>query len=233
MSVSLDLYQGLEVSPAAKAEAKAAEFYPTPASAVRSLIDAGILPLDGPFLEPFAGDGAIIRAIPEVKEWWALEIRKRGLGAIMEAVGEPGDLLVSEVRRHIWCPCDFFRDPGVKDWIQTIEPRVVVTNPPNSRAFDAVRLLREWCPEAWIAFLQPVGFGGGKSRMDWFAVNMPDCYRLAERPDFSGNGSGGLQDYAWWVWPPEGVIHPYPRATGEYRVLPPSGWKPSTQGVLL
>jgi len=253
-----DIFEGLDSADAKqKAEAKAAEFYSTPASAVRSLIEAKILPLDGPWLEPFAGSGAIIRAIPEVLEWSALELREseqRGLRALTDV-------------SRVWCPCDFFRDSGVRDWIQTIEPRVIISNPPNSRAFDAAKLLREWVPEAWLALCQPLSFGSGMGdrgllncnpgRLGWLLENTPDVYKLQDRPAFI-DGRSGDREYAWFVWPPKpdhalGVLaamrgnafgweperldHYNPgkwtRLEGVYRVLPPPGWKPSSQGVML
>lgn len=224
------------------------EFYQTPYSAVRPLIDLGILPLDGPWLEPFAGDGSLIRAVPEVAEWWALELREEEIPGLDAMLGGQARVFAG----------DFF-STSARQWIQMVEPQVIITNPPNSRAFDAARLLREWCPESWLVFLQPVGFGGGRhadpakrdfKRLEWFSRNCPDHYRLAERPDFSRDGSGGIQDYAWFVWPPSPAEGPddwdisgygweyqapygFVRREGVHRILPPSGWAPSAQGVLL
>ena len=222
-------------------EAMRAEFYPSPRSAVRPLIDAKILPLEGPWLEPMAGSGAIIRAIPEVSEWWACELRQGEWASLHHAVGDSDD-----GPSRVYCPLDLFSD-AARDWVQTIEPRVIVTNPANSLAFPAAKLLREGCPDAWLALLQPITFGSGmsKGRLEWLVENTPDCFKLQERPDFSKAGSGGIQEYAWWIWPPAASLEAtfrerwndgselYPRSSGAYRVLPPSGWVPTTQGVLL
>ena len=225
------------------AEQVKAEFFSTPRDSVRSLIEANVLPLEGRWLEPFAGAGAIIRAVDvyEVQEWWALEWRQSETEGLIKLLGDDSG-------HRVACPWDFFSDDA-REWIQSVAPRVVISNPPNSRAFDAAVLLREWVPEAWLALYQPLTFGSGmtKGRLEWLLRNTPDVLKTQDRPDFVG--TGGIQEYAWFVWPPSGAgpnldfgwfcefdgndYGPPRRTSGEFRVLPPPGWAPSTQEVLL
>ena len=191
-----------------------AEFYRTPRHSVRALIARGILPADVPWMEPCAGDGAIIRAVPEVSEWWASDLRSK------ERVG-PETLCTPE---RVNCPLNLFTD-AARDWVQSIEPGVIITNPPNSLAWEIALLLRQWCPDAYVAILQPVAFGCTMGRLPAILRDPPDCYRLAQRPDFIGRG--GMQEYAWWVWSPGSG------GAARFEVLPPEGWKEEEQGALL
>jgi hypothetical protein len=204
------------------------EFFRTPRNATRALIAAKILPLDVPWLEPCAGDGAIIRAVPEVREWWAMELRQKERQSLLDAVGPTGCQIPREYQEalesHVFCPVSVFSD-AAQAYVSMIEAGVVITNPPNSLAWDIAMLLRQWCPDAYLAILQPVTFGCTMKRLPAILRDPPDCYRLAERPDFIG--SGGLQEYAWWVWSP-GI-----GGQATFKVLPPEGWYEARQGVLL
>lgn len=93
------------------------EFHPTLPWVTRALVDSGEIRLGGTWLEPCAGGGAIIRAVPEVR-WLACEIRPECFEPLSELC-DTGKLL------DFWFG-DFLADPlragmGI-DW--------VVTNPP-------------------------------------------------------------------------------------------------------
>ena len=60
------------------AERRASDYYPTPAWCIWRLLDALSLPCRCTWLEPAAGDGAIVRAVNAVVpdlDWVAVDIR--------------------------------------------------------------------------------------------------------------------------------------------------------------
>jgi len=72
---------------------------------VRSLIEADVLPLDGRWLEPFAGSGAIIRAVPEVTKWAAMELRGEEAVGLRSMMADLMDISAAE-RVHRRCCYD-------------------------------------------------------------------------------------------------------------------------------
>lgn len=234
-----------------KSEQALAEFFRTPPRSTRALLNAKILPTDATWLEPMAGDGAIIREASEVREWWAIEKRQeeeRGLCRLLRDNKQAPEFRDGKLRQ---LTADFFSDLA-GDWIDEVEPDVICGNPANSIAFEVAKRSRELCPNSWLALYQPIAFGATLDRYEWLRDNCPDQYRTAERPDFIG--TGGMSEYAWWVWPPVYLRGEYyweesintsggwswddakkapVRRIGRFQILPPPGWSPSTQEVLL
>jgi hypothetical protein len=177
---------------------RASDYYPTPAWCVRSLLSEVALP-GGSWLEPCAGDGAIIRAVREVRpdvRWTGWELREEAAPSLRRLLPAP--------RLHIG---DFLASP---------KPRrrysVALTNPPFSRATPFVEACLERAD--LVVMLLRLSFLSTRDRADFMRSHCPDVYVLAKRPSFTG-GPTDSADYAWFVWTTAR------RGTGRIRVLTP------------
>lgn len=160
-----------------------ADYYPTPAWCVRRLIERAELP-GGDWLEPAAGDGAIIRAVNAVRadiNWTAVELRHECRDSL---VGMCFPLL----------GVDFLK------WNSIGGYHVIVTNPPYSLAMEFVKASLPLA--SYVAMLLRVNFLGSAKRSAFFRDEMPDVYVLPNRPSFTGGGTDATE-YAWMVWTPE------------------------------
>lgn len=154
-----------------------ADVYPTPSWCVRRLLEAVELP-GGDWLEPAVGEGAIVRAVNEVRDdvrWSGVEIRD------VPAIGDPDGL---------YCG-DFLKFDPYRRW------SVCITNPPYS-------LAREFIEHAWpmadhVAMLLRLNFLGGEKRATAMRKHPPDVYVLPNRPSFTGHGTDATE-YCWMVW---------------------------------
>jgi hypothetical protein len=127
-----------------------------------------------PLLDPFAGDGRVLRTF-----------------------GGEGVALGYEIRdgtaRGVLHGTDALRMPPPEGW-------VVITNPPYSLAFEAA----QWCAAAEAAWLLlPLGFLASSKRRQWLQTHPPLVCPLARRPRFAGSGTAP-QDYAWVRWSKDG-----------------------------
>jgi hypothetical protein len=167
------------------AERNAADFYPTPAWCVRRLLERVELP-GGTWLEPAAGEGAIIRAAQRADvTWTAAELRHECRPALVEVVDGP------EVHTGI----DFLKgDFGGCDF------SVVMTNPPFSMAMEFIE--EALTIGSYVVMLLRVNFLGSAKRSAFFRSEMPDVYVLPNRPSFTGKGTDATE-YCWAVWTPE------------------------------
>lgn len=163
-----------------------ADFYPTPAWAVRRILEAFPFP-GGRWFEPAAGDGAIIRATNEIRQdvrWDACELRGE-CAKELERLGTNPEI------------CDFlFIPPG------RMRGRfdVILTNPPYSLAATFIEQCLRLAPI--VAMPLRLNFLGSESRVEfWRRVGLPDVFVLPNRPDFSGAG-GDSCEYAWFVFHP-------------------------------
>lgn len=172
-----------------------ADLYPTPPWTVRALLRAVELP-GGAWLEPAAGDGAIIRSVPRADVAWdAVELREACRPALAPNVKRLriGDFLATTIL-------------GRYD--------VVVTNPPFSHAQAFVE--KSLGCGRWVVMLLRLGFCASKGRFPLMSRTAPDVYVLPDRPQFAGTNRDSA-DYAWFVWPTE-----TPRRQGTFRVLDPT-----------
>ena len=163
-----------------------ADYYPTPAWCVRRLLEAVPLP-GGAWLEPSAGDGAIIRAVNEVRGdawWWAMELREECRASLVEATAGRGSVRIG----------DFIAEPS--DGYAA----VAILNPPFSLALQFVE--RCLSLAGWVCALERLHWPACAARCDWFRAHMPDVYILPDRPSFTGDGASDMAEYAWFVWPP-------------------------------
>lgn len=152
--------------------------YPTPEWCVRALLDAVPLP-GGRWLEPCAGDGAIMRAVrrPDVI-WTGYELR-----------------LLDPVPNNILCGVDFLSVRyAYRMW------DVALTNPPYRLAREFVEGCRYLATHT--VFLLRLNFLAGQARRDWLAGDPPDVYVLPRGPSFSADGRTDATEYAWFHWGP-------------------------------
>jgi hypothetical protein len=172
-----------------------ADFYATPAWAVRRLLDRVPLPA-GLWLEPCAGEGAIIRAVADVRRdvlFHAVECREE---------------CIPTLDRILHCQVavrgSFLHVP--------VDPRyaAVLTNPPYRAALAFVQRALKFAPVA--AFLLRLNWLAGRTRNPWLGSHMPDVFVLPDRPSFVDGGTDAT-DYAWMIWRREA------RAYGRVEVL--------------
>lgn len=174
--------------------------YETPVWVVRTLLQNVALP-GGRWLEPCAGDGAIIRAVngfvPSIS-WTAYEIRPGCGASLANLIG--------------------WTNVAIADFLD-VQPKriggydVILTNPPFSLAAEFVNacLPLSNC----VVFLQRLNFLGGASRAPFWRSHMPDVYVLPNRPSFV-HGRTDSTEYAWFRW--HGLKE---RTKGDVFVLPP------------
>lgn len=149
-----------------------ADHYPTPPWVTRRLLESGALPGGTTsWLEPCAGEGAIVR---EVLNWhnyvWANELRPECREPLARLVGGE-NVTIS----------DFL------SWDNVVAD-VIITNPPFSIAEAVVRKAlsaRSTNPPVapYVAVLVRQGFVG-HARAEWMRDDMPDTYELPDRPSF-------------------------------------------------
>lgn len=168
-----------------------ADYYPTPAWCTRSLIQA-IRPtlttkdLDGVWLEPCVGDGAIISAVESVLPgitWDTIDIRDTRKALDRSSASA----LVQEFR----CG-DFLETKPRKPY------RLIISNPPflEARAF-VEHALR--CAHRVIMLLR-ISWLSSQKRHDLFLKHPPHVRVLPHRPSFTGDGKTDSADYAWMDW---------------------------------
>lgn len=179
-------WQQAEANP--RNPANPTEFYPSPQWSVRRLCGSGLIPMGGRFLEPCAGDGAIIRAINLYCEekrrppphWQAIELREDLCAHLRQRL--PGiPLLQGDALRAPW-PTDI---------------DALVTNPPFSLGEALWRRARE--KVGYLALLMRIGWLEPKCRARLFHDDMPDIGILSPRPSFVG-GKMDNAVYSWLVW---------------------------------
>jgi hypothetical protein len=144
-----------------------AEFYPTPAWCTRRILEA-LTPLvirRATWLEPCAGDGAIVKQILEI---------------CPDAYVDGGDLRsLPSCVPHCWTVGGFETHTAKHD--------AVITNPPFSLAPEIVKHFLPRCD--WLILLLRSSFKlvngkpGTPERFD-MRDNMPDEYKLPQRPSF-------------------------------------------------
>lgn len=205
------------------------DFFITPAWAVRRLLEAYALP-GGDWLEPGAGDGAVIRAVQTVRS------------DVSFTAVEKRDVLVGRATPCNWYTLDFLQLGTLKITEKFFD--VCIGNPPY-------KLAREFIEQSFdyaliTAFLLRINFLASEERADFWARYPADVYVLPDRPSFclsvkctscsykwtlpstsvrpkicaAGCGCNALRvstsdatEYAWYVWSPDtrargyGIIH--------------------------
>jgi hypothetical protein len=171
------------------AERRPADFYETPAWCVHRLLEALPLP-KGLWFESCAGDGAIIKAVNEVRDdvtWHAHELREE-----------------CELELH---GIDFVAQVEIGDLLaRSTFPKasVCITNPPFSIAKEMVEHLLRHGDFKYLIMLQRLNWCGAE-RADLFRELKPSVYVLPDRPSFTGGGADSIE-YGWWVFDGEGKL---------------------------
>ena len=161
------------------------DFYPTPTWCVQRLVEAVDLP-GGRWLEPAAGDGAIIRAIGRFDvKWTAWEVRE----------DEGPRLRHLDARPHV--VIGDFLGSCATDSASTAKCQVAITNPPFSLAMPFI----EGClaQAEIVVMLLPLNFLASEGRWKFMRANTPDVYVLPNRASFKG-GNTDIAEYGWFVW---------------------------------
>lgn len=162
-----------------------ADNYPTPRWCVHRLLEALELP-GGRWLEPCAGNGAIITAVNAIRNdvtWQAVEMRHTACNQLMKVM--PADHIIED---------SFFQVAG---GLFGKYP-VCLTNPPFSKAMEFV----ETCiPKAeHTVMLLRLNFLASEARSNFMRGTRPDVYVLPNRPSFTMSGKTDSIEYAWFHW---------------------------------
>lgn len=156
------------------------DYYATPSWCVDRLLEAVQLP-SGPWLEPSAGEGHIVRAVNQFRsdvEWTAVELspdRARTLPT--SVVTRTGDFLALDVDDGFVVA---FSNPPFSIWQKVVDKCLTVSR-------QVVMLLR----------LDVLGSAG---RAPWWARHPADVFILPNRPSFTGDGKQDSNNYAWFMW---------------------------------
>jgi hypothetical protein len=187
--------------------------YPTPHWSVDRFLERVGLPC-GPWLEPSAGEGAIVRAVNESvavapSSWVAIEIREEARAAL-ESLG-----CAVAITNFLTAPVDAPNSPRFA---------VGITNPDYDIAEAVIRRMLPICDH--VAVLLRLNFLESIERHPFFSTEMPDVYVLPNRPQFvrflkrnkrTGKieiSGGDATAYGWFHWTPERG-----RVKGEISVL--------------
>jgi len=186
--------------------------YPTPSWPVVRFLEKlpADIPLGGKWLEPCAGDGAIIQTINDTcldndcdaPEWSAIELRVLALPALTEVV-DPSEIVIGD---FLEVTSGAF-DPGMSRdrW------DVIISNPPYSIAMEVIE--RSFQMARFVIMLLRVGFLESDERVEWVKAHTPDIFVLPNRPQFV-NGRTDNCAYAWMVWRTD-----EPRSVGTLTIL--------------
>lgn len=168
------------------------DVYPTPAWVVHRLLEAAPLP-GKRWLEPCAGDGAIIKAVSDFDaksgnpidglDWTSVELRG------MRESGMPVGL-----SNH--CVRDFLGYAAEAAALK-VKFDVILTNPPYSLAEEFIKASIPLADT--VAMLLRLNFLGSESRATFLREYAPDVYVLPNRPSFV-NGKTDSCEYAWMMW---------------------------------
>lgn len=170
-----------------------ADFYATPAWCVEL-----VWPIIAPFyagltvLDPCAGDGAILRALPGSTPRCGVELNPR---RVLECTRAGIDCLHADYLSETDMP-----------WAGGVG---ILTNPPYSLVDAFIERSLALCPDAPVTMLLSVGFVGAQKRADLLREPF-DLYLLPRRPHFTGSGSA-MAGYGWFSWGPH--------ATNTHRML--------------
>lgn len=140
----------------------------------------------GEWLEPAAGDGAIIRAVRRLDVRWTMwELREHEHPRLSKAA--PGAAIT----------IGDFIDAARRGAFEDQRFAVAITNPPFRLAQDFIDACLT-CSDTVVMLLR-LNYLASKSRWNFMSANTPDVYVLPNRPSFTGGGTDSIE-YAWFVW---------------------------------
>jgi len=158
--------------------------YYTPAWCVRALLATVQLP-GGAWFEPAVGDGAIVRAVNEVRRdvfWTVNDID----------LSHAGDLSAFGWGHAPYTAAGF--EFAAEDEMQD----VVITNPPFNQALEFVQGAMK--DGKIVVMLLRLNWLALQKRNRFLLDNPPSVYVLPRRPSFTADGKTDATDYAWFVW---------------------------------
>ncbi len=160
------------------------EFFATPSWSVRRILERLRLP-GGAWLEPCAGEGAIIRAVNRADVRWTAIEQREECRSVLSTVAP--DVQIG----------DFIARAAVLA-AQGRHFSVAPMNPPFSLATIFAELCLELADD--VVMLQRLNWLESAERHPFISQHMPDVYVLPDRPNFTGEG-GIPGAIAWFVWP--------------------------------
>jgi len=143
----------------------------------------------GPWLEPGAGEGNLIRGVQDLlgtdsgPVWDACELRPE-CESHLNALGV----------RNISIGDYFVNGPPSEE-----EYAMIISNPPFSLAMEFIRRSLE-SKTRFVVMLQRMNYIGSERRHPFMSTCPPDLYVLPNRPSFKADGSTDSIEYAWFVW---------------------------------
>ncbi len=170
----------------AQTKRRPADYYPTPGWCVDRLLAALQLP-GGAWLEPSAGDGAIIRTVNRKRldvEWTAVELRVE-CGERLASTG--AHVVIADFLHYAPTAANHGRR-----W------NVALLNPPFSLAMPFVEASLSVAEH--VVVLQRLNWLEGKKRNPFFRRHAPDVKVLPDRPSFFDGAGTDSCAYAWFHW---------------------------------
>jgi hypothetical protein len=139
---------------------------------------------DNEWIDPAAGDGAIIEAVDAYRDdihWTAVDIRDtradlQSIGLSLSQI-EIGDFLEMEFEKRF---------------------DVAIFNPPFTFLMEFIAKCRQ-IARISIAF-QTLNLLGSDERHEWLSGDFPDVYVIPNRVAHKGNGRSDSVYSAWYVW---------------------------------
>jgi hypothetical protein len=153
----------------------------------------------GNWLEPAAGEGAIIAATHRSDvEWTAWELRESTRSAL-EQLLPASRLTIGD-----------FVEASRSGLVAGHRYDVAITNPPFSLAQAFIEASLDVAERA--VMLLRLNYLASQKRSEFMRRHAPDVYVLPKRPSFTGKGTDSIE-YAWFVFSNQ------PRTEGRVRVL--------------
>lgn len=213
--------------------------YPTPGWVTRRLLETGCLPTAGTWLEPCAGDGAIIKEVldifPSVR-MAAIELREEckpslaasgayrvGTGSYLETPVNGASVIISN-------PPFSLAEAIVRKALSEAPNVAMLLSLSWVKAAKRAAWLRATPPDRYdvpqpVCFVQCLSCAGGvmtpeamSSSCGWESSALPNTLCPKQCPTCGGKvrrSNGDMVGYGWYVWGPERN-----RSHGEYHILP-------------
>ena len=176
------------------------EVFRTPSWVCRRLLEACPLP-GGVWLEPSAGEGAIIEAVNLVRQdvlWGAVELRPNCQRRLSGLIGAENVHIGSYLTTTT---VDLLRlQESARAENSTSRAQVTISNPPFSLAQEIIE--HSWERSQHIVMLLMLNYLGSDTRVDFMRRYPPNCFVLPERPMFEKGRSDSVV-YGWLHWEPQ------------------------------
>lgn len=171
------------------------DFYATPAWCIEALLRGCDLP-GGLWLEPTAGDGAIVGEVLRHRadvRWHLVESRAEELSC--------GGGLLSRMLRADF-PVECVDAVEIRDFLTMPAPAqrfdVALGNPPFSLALEVIQ--HALTMASTVCMLLRINFLASQRRAAWMRAHTPSVYVLPKRPSFKSDGRTDATEYAWFLW---------------------------------